>query len=515
MTKKTAKNPCKAASCTCTDDFCVHKCCSLMRERARRALILTLVATRSRFTQGSPAHVGITKELRDSGWKPTTQEAAETSNLTHEFNEAAEQSAATAIAEGLKQQRESTELEHELTRLVASLPSLESANNIGLAMTFFFRVQSEAKGTTMELAFKAAETRCKVPRFLALLRVAHRTRAGWDKACHDVMKSIDDHYLSGAKQAITKGMVQARGEDPTLYADRILTMIDTYTYFASIQGRSVDIEEMARVWVDGLDAGISMTVCVALAGEATYTIKRALNAARVAHNAWVRTNGGITPLQALHHGPSPLQALHSGTPILQIPAAHTQPVAPPMDAALIQKMFDDQTAQADRRYDDQAAHIQSMEVRLESRLEAPPGVQYTRFPCVFPACRGALHRWDDCPNRRDCRYCRKPGHHVEACFVKYPHMAPPSMRNSPTKAAARPWSKPSNRYQSPPRNHKDRDRDYKDRNRDNRDRRTPRQNNRDQSPPRNDRDRPRHASASGDARSPAAAPVQGAAGHRG
>ena len=61
MTKKTAKNHCKVASCTCADDGCAHDCCLLMRERVRRALIVTLVATRSRFEQGSPAHVGITK----------------------------------------------------------------------------------------------------------------------------------------------------------------------------------------------------------------------------------------------------------------------------------------------------------------------------------------------------------------------------------------------------------------------------------------------------------------------
>jgi hypothetical protein len=380
-------------------------------------------------------------------------------DLRSEFEEAAEQNTVQVLGENMRKTRESTEREHALTRLISTVPRLAAASDLGLVMEFLYRIQCDANGDTT-LALKAAVAQCGVLRFAGILRSAPATKKGWEQACTDVLTSIDQHFMQAAKDALNKEMSQQPAEDPTQYADRVLTKMDVFVYFAAIKNKTVDNQEIARAWVKGLSSATKMSVSVALNMASSYTIQEALAIARIAHDASM-TPAGLPQDSMSSH----LQSM-----------AHQQfqPAVPPIDGAFLQQVVEGALAKCTAPWEARLAAIEparynNRDARITQNAERPAGLP-TRFPCVFPTCRKALHRWDDCPYKQQCRHCTKPGHHSDGCYDEYPELSHFAKR-SPNKARRdrdRSPARPRERDQSQDRaRDRDRDRD-RDKNRDNR-----------------------------------------------
>jgi hypothetical protein len=439
---KKKKNACRTAKCECAEDDCTHTCCNQRRAHEKYNTLITLTAARACLTPRTPAHKLVTVEMEKYGYERTDAEGDDYSSsdedeqdedgrpmdLADEFDKcdelaredkigAALERSITQQAEGMRQQQQSQEMENALTRLLASLPTLETANDIEKAMSFFHKIQAEAESETMELAFKAALGRCRISRFNTILRTGERTPAGWKAACITIMKSIDRHFLSSAKKALNAGMKQKGGEDPMQYADRVMSHLEIYTFFANIMDKVVDTEEAARAWVDGLERGIGKIVSVSLGQLAHYTIKQALEMARDAYGAGPSDDIPPTQLNQMKGSDSP-----------SVPA---------MDGVLIQQMLDQQAQSLSQMMDRQLGEHMD-KIRTPTRHTPPPNLppQFTKFPCPAPKCAGDRHRYYDCPNKQRCVHCSRPGHHSEACFDR-PAKRQADRGRSPTRSTGK------------------------------------------------------------------------------
>ena len=317
----------------------------------------------------------------------------EARTLEVEFGAVDEPTATTVFMEGMKNSVRSQERENDLTRLISTIQPLDQAADASLAMNFFYRTQCEAKAGDIELRFKAAIHRCQISRFSKILRAAPHTAKGWDEACIAVLLSIDRHYLASAKVALWKEMNQRDNEDPSIYADRVLFRADVYKHFAELVGKVVDEAEVARKWIEGLvPRSVRQSASVAVHNMSVYTITDALDVARVAHASGVSELKEAAPLQSL--GPTP----------------------PGIDAGYLQQcMSQMETRMADMVSQGNSDMFDRMALMQTSNAT-------TKFPCVAPACKGALHKFKDCPVRAQCRHCPTPGHHSEGCYKQFPRL---------------------------------------------------------------------------------------------
>jgi hypothetical protein len=387
---------------------------------------------------GTPAYKVITREMAMKGFEDADEGGG--LDLNPEFEDASQSGGVVKILdETMRRTLESQERQHALTQLRLTVPRLEASSNLGLAMDFLYRIQCDANSDDMELALKAAIAQCGVPRFTVFLRKAEVSRLGWDIACNSILMSIDKHFLHTAKASLGREMVQQSSDDPTQYADRVLAQLDVYVYFAGQSGKTVDLEEIARSWVGGLSQTTRVNVSVALSGKASYTIQDALEVARIAHGA--STAAATVPLQSMS----------------QTQAPYT-PAVPNIDGAFLKQVVDDALAQATAGVDNALAISNA---RLEARIAALqtaytpahggyPSTQApslgsglpTKFPCAFPACKGALHRFVDCPYKKQCVHCPKKGHHSEGCYKEFPGLS---------HFDKAPYGSPSKRERSPDR----------------------------------------------------------------
>ena len=311
----------------------------------------------------------------------------------------------------MNKQIDSQEQEHRLTRLLASLPRLESSNDVALVMIFLYTTQNEA--TSVSLSFEAAIAKCNVTRFATILRGAPRTAEGWQAACTTILTSVDEHFMSSARLSLYKNLRQGHNEDPPSYADRFTHKLEVYNYFAGPRGKTVDEEELTRVWISGLHKATRKHVTVIMSGQSDINIKRALALARAASGV---DEADTSPLQSLGQVPA------------YVPDTPAAPAAPLVDTAFLKQMMEKHSADS----------LQAMESRLaaatsdmNSRFAQSPGGAPNELPrgaCAFPGCYGALHRFNNCPNARQCRHCPKYGHHSETCFTKYG--VPKHMKNN-------------------------------------------------------------------------------------
>jgi hypothetical protein len=409
-TKAAAKTPCekKIPLCLCTDSACDHWCCAATRERRNRATLVHMTVARDALVPFSPAYRELSRQMERYGHEPSSDDRDEASDLTSQFNEAAMQSAVQVMGENMRDTRQSQEREHALNRLLASVPRLVTASDLGQVMGFLYRIHCDAPSLDMALALQTAITQCTVPRFSAILRAAPVSMEGWEKACIDVLASVNKHFMQSSKESLMKEMKQYATEDPTQYADRVIAKLDVYVYFAGITRKVVDDQETARAWVAGLDPTTRVSVSVALNAVGSYTIQDALEVARIAYMASAPAVG----LQSLEHGPC-------------------VPQAPIYDSGFLQQMIDSAVSQAT------AGHAAS-NAAIEARIAAlqPPAVGSmlaamapealglpTKFPCAYPGCRGALHRFEDCQYKRQCIHCPKWGHHSAGCYTEFPELS--------------------------------------------------------------------------------------------
>jgi hypothetical protein len=265
----------------------------------------------------------------------------------------------------------------------------------------------------MALALKAAVAQCSVQRFATILRAAHVSKAGWEKACVQVLLSVNKHFMQSSKESLMKEMSQHAGEDPTVYADRVLAKLDVYVYFAVLTEKVVDDQETARAWVAGLDPTIKMTVSVALDAKVAYSIQDALNVARIAYTASTTST--------------------SGGSLNMIDSSSTVPQAPVYDAVFLKQMVDSAVSQS----------TASIDARIASMIPQASPPTPTKFPCVHPDCRGALHRFEDCPLKQQCVHCTRWGHHSAGCYDKFPGLS------HFQKASRAPYKGPQGRDRSP------------------------------------------------------------------
>ena len=335
----------------------------------------------------TPVRVGPEPERRELAQEFATTEAS-TAWTTQQWAPMA------ILSEGMQATLRSQERENDLNRLIATIQPLTQATDVSLAMNFLYSTQCEAKAGDAELRFKAATNRCSVPRFNKILRDAPITVKGWDAACISVLTSIDRHYLAQAKAALYKEMKQQPAEDPALYADRIMYRTDVYKHFAELGKKTVDDEELTRKWILGLSVdSVRQSTSVAMHAMAEYSIEDALAVARVAHTACGHLAGVTTPLQSFE-----------------------VPSAPAIDVGYLQQCM----SQMEARITDMVTKG-STDMAERMALMQASGMP-TKFPCVMPACNGAMHRWADCPHRTNCRHCSTPGHHSEACYKQHPHL---------------------------------------------------------------------------------------------
>ena len=133
MPAKAKKNcPCRVADCVCTSAICDHMCCIVKRDRIRKTELAALSSARNLIAPGTPGHRDITRKMVVRGF---VEEGI--ADLSSEFAAAVEPGAVATLSSGMQRQIDSQEQEHELSRLMASLPRLESSNSVDLAMTFF------------------------------------------------------------------------------------------------------------------------------------------------------------------------------------------------------------------------------------------------------------------------------------------------------------------------------------------------------------------------------------------
>ena len=392
MTKKTMRYPCDTATsnCDCISPICWHDCCAARRDRLRMSQLATLTKAREMMTANSPS------------WKATTQEMVNRghttgANLLNDFNDNAEAPNASteALVEGFRQQREGSEQEAELTRITARILPLSTPNDAAAAMTFYYTAQTYAQeGDSMALPFKIAFAACAVTRFTGIMRAAARDRAGWNKGCTEVMNSIDRHFMTTAKSAIDRGMVMAAREDPSLYADRILNMLDVYGYFATIVGKGVDEEALARAWTNGLPEKVRLHVAVHIGQAANPTIRDALGVARLAYTPSA-PHRAATPLASMI-GTEDTGGDEAGPVDTAIPAAHL---------TMLEAV---------------ATAVTSLSAMVPANTAALAALAAATAPakeptCPMRECKGALHRFPVCPNRIVCTNCDRWGHHTIDC----------------------------------------------------------------------------------------------------
>jgi hypothetical protein len=438
MTKKNA-TPAKAKQiapttcskltppCTCQLEDCDHVCCGAKRDRKRRAEIQTLSAARRLLPPDSPAYQAMSKAMYHNGSKEVDLEPTPAKNLQRDFHDAEASSVLSVLGSGMKETLRSQEREHDLNRLIATIPALDQTADVFLAMSFFYRTKCEAKVGDIELRLKAAIHRCSVMRFTNILRQAPHTVKGWDAACHEILDSIDKHYLTSAKSALRREMHQHITEDPSIYADRVMLRTDIYKHFAELKGKTVDDEEIARNWIEGLvPKPVKVAAAVAVAHRVSYTIKDALDVARVAHEA------------------------HSTTPEEPAPLKSMTPAAPEIDGSYVQECMSQMEAQLAAMAQQHAQSASSMAEKMASMQSQRPAYQqqtpayqqqapayqqqtpsyqrqgsdstFTKFGCRHPDCNGAMHRWKDCPRKTVCTGCWFPGHHREGCYELHPEL---------------------------------------------------------------------------------------------
>ena len=264
------KNPCKTKTpkCVCAEKECNHVCCGAVRGHKRQGLVKTLMAARADEIPDTPGYNYLTRRMYSHGFDDPGGTAR---CLQDDFNDTLAPSAMDILGAGMKDTLRSQEREHDLNRLIATIPPLDQAADVYLAMNFFYRTQCEAKTGDVELRFKAAIHRCSVVRFTNILRQAPFTAQGWDNACVSILTSIDRHYLSSAWAALGREMKQHLTEDPSLYADRVMMRTDIYKHFAELRGKTVDEEEIARKWINGLNPrSVKMAAAVAVASSVSY-----------------------------------------------------------------------------------------------------------------------------------------------------------------------------------------------------------------------------------------------------
>ena len=447
---KKNNNPCVKEGCDCVDPSCDHKCCKVMRERVRVSKINVYGAALKYLPEGSPCANNLMGLMKEEGYKGTY---APTADLAQAFDDASTpvhaypktvgqhgspadagdpyrsqspsssattisiehpgstSSAISVLGDSMRKSLQSQEREHKLNRLIASIPALEKTNHLSGAMAFLYRTQCEATADDFELAIQAAVCRCSVQRFNKILRAASKTKMGWENACNQILDTISKHFIADTKTALTAGMIQLQHEGPAEYADRVMSQMDIYIYFAGINNKTVDEPELARAWVQGLDSITRALVSVAVDSMKTYTISDALGVARIAFNSTTSIpTTARPPLQALDNFTAPEEPMM----IQQIMEGAAPSLQTIMDAAV---------AQMDAKI---TANGVLMNAKMDERLAAmnstqagrPAGMGLpTRYPCKAPECGGALHRWDDCPVKRPCEHCSKHGHHSESCFT--------------------------------------------------------------------------------------------------
>jgi hypothetical protein len=423
-------NPCKAKDppCVCADANCGHHCCAIVRDHTRKTNLGKLARAREIFSPGTPAWKDVTRQMVSYGHDASDDECRD---LEDEFSRVSPPDPVAALTAGLDKTLRSQEREQDLNRLVATIPALNRATDANLAMKFFYSVQCEARADDAELRFKAAIQKCTVPRFTRILRACDYTVTAWDSACEKILRSIDTHYLASAKASLTKAMTQHDTEDPSLYADRVMMSIDVYRHFAGLANKTVDAEELARAWVNGLaNDTVRMSASVAVSARTTYDIVDALEVARVAHSSCAPVARDGVPLKS------------------------AVPAAPEMDNTFVQQYMDTAVSQMEARL--AAMTAESSGRTMTGSVGAP-----TKYPCVAPVCKGALHRFVDCPVRQQCKHCPRPGHHSEGCFTAYPRK---DFRNSADYRLRPRDRSPDPRDQGRPYDRRDRDRSPSHRN---------------------------------------------------
>jgi hypothetical protein len=397
--KKKNQSPCALAvpACTCDAKSCTHACCIERRARQARRSIQILDAARTLYDPDSPGYKSLTHEMTEYGHveEHVTTPVKTNRNLNPNFIDPPhEPSAIEVLGENMKNTLRSQEREQNLNRLIETMPALDKSSDVYMAMNFFYRTKCEADASDIQLRFKASIHKCGVQRFKDILRTADHTELGWTTACSAVLTSISKQFLSESKAALAREMQQKPAEDPSMYADRVMLRMDVYSHFVVLKGKTVDEEDMARLWVQGLlPDSVRMAASVGVSNLSSYTIKDALDVARVAHSACQRL-APVEPMRQMIPGP------------------------PDIDESFLQSYMD--TA------------FKALEARIQSMVgtgSAPPPAEGrpTRYPCVHPSCNRALHRWADCPLKKPCDYCHKEGHHVEGCFSKHPHLSPSNM----------------------------------------------------------------------------------------
>jgi hypothetical protein len=444
MARKLAKTPCekKIPQCDCTLEACDHWCCAFKRELHRKRVLKKMAKERGALVPRTPEYKALSRQMERFGKTPSDDDELSPADLAHVFDEA-NQSAVVVMGNSMREARLSQEREHNLNRLLKSVPRLTTASDLGLVMEFLYRIQCDASSMDMALALKAAVAQCGVQRFATILRAAPVSKDGWEQACVHVLASINKHFMQSSKESLMKEMKQIAGEDPTLYADRVLAKLDVYVYFAGLTRKAIDDQETARAWVAGLDSTTRMTVSVALDAKVTYSIQDALSVARIAYTA-SSTNATDSALHMLD-------------------SSSFVPQAPVYDAGFLQQMIETAVSQSAASFDARLASMvpqvaqDSFDARIASMVPqvaqgsinnrvvsmAPLGTP-TKFPCRHPDCHSAMHRFEDCPNRQQCIHCRKPGHHSAGCYTKFPALS------HFTKPTREPYRGAQGRDRSPP-----------------------------------------------------------------
>jgi hypothetical protein len=416
--KKKKGNRCTKTGCGCKKPDCDHECCMARRE-SQKDIQLTLLSEALRQAQpNTPAFLAISGCLTKCGFKsPAAQDDVNDGDDADSGGSkppvavaaAADLVAITALREEMRStqslQIAARRQERKLTRILERIVPLETSNDAALAMEFLYNTQYEATSTDMDLTFQTADAQCRVARFNKTLREAPRTRAGWDDACHKIVVSISDHYLTTAKSTLNKCFVQGRLEDPTQYADRVLHRIDVYNYFARIVGKKADMEELTRTWIMGLHQELRPFVWPKVSAGSGNNIREALKLAKSTHESMGLGQAQPAPMHQLGQAqPAPMHQL----------GLQEDPPAPAMDGALLQQIMEHHTT----------TMAQMIEERLQAFKPSDGFNQPTKFPCALPRCKGALHRFVDCPHKQECRHCPKYGHHSEACFTQRPELRP-------------------------------------------------------------------------------------------
>ena len=419
MSSEARRTICLDENCECAEPNCEHDCCALSRDQRRRDRIRSFTDSASYFPVGTPNHNRMVAMGKD-GFDATS--------TSLNFNDTGEHSPLAMLSESFKSSQISRERDHKLDRLITSLPVLDKANSIDSAMAFLYRTQSEANPQDMELVFQAAIHKCIVLRFAKILREGARSLEGWKATCHAILVTIDKHYLASAKTALSASMTQWASEDPATYADRVVSRMDIYLYFAELNGKVVDESELSRAWVLGLDHVSRGLVSVSVNNMASYTIMDALGLARIAYDS--STQGArqqMPTLQQLAMPPGFPQVLPPGIgSTYPFPPMMPPPPEPPM--ASVQSMMDD-TMSTWRQ--EMTAKTAALDARIAAMAPAPTVGQssYNRYPCVASECNGAYHRYDDCPYKRPCMHCGKDGHHSARCW-KRPGQTQPRFNNN-------------------------------------------------------------------------------------